>query len=74
MGPWYDVAFGSFYWLFFAIIGFDKDGAEDLRHKLVGTKKWIGTAGVPGVRLLIIDANDKQKSIWHLYQGVSRKG
>ncbi|KAF8527041.1 peptidase family C78-domain-containing protein [Gautieria morchelliformis] len=25
--------------------GFDRDGAKDLQHKLVGTKKWIGTAG-----------------------------
>lgn len=30
------------------ILGFDREGAEDLRHKLVGTKKWIGTAGVLG--------------------------
>lgn len=26
--------------------GFDKEGANDLKNKLVGTKKWIGTADV----------------------------
>jgi hypothetical protein len=25
--------------------GFDSEGAEKLKHKLVGHKKWIGTAG-----------------------------
>jgi len=29
------------------ILGFDRDGAKDLKNKLVGTKKWIGTAGEP---------------------------
>ena len=35
------------------ILGFDGEGAEDLRHKLVGTKKWIGTAGVLGFFLML---------------------
>jgi hypothetical protein len=26
--------------------GYDADGAKDLKHKVVGTKKWIGTAGI----------------------------
>ena len=25
-------------------LGYDKEGAQDLKHKLVGTSKWIGTA------------------------------
>ena len=25
--------------------GFDPEGAAELKHKLVGTKKWIGAAG-----------------------------
>lgn len=27
-------------------IGFDEEGASELGHNLVGTKKWIGTAGL----------------------------
>ena len=26
--------------------GYDIDGAKDLAHELIGTKKWIGTAGM----------------------------
>ena len=26
-------------------LGFDVEGARQLKHKLVNTKKWIGTAG-----------------------------
>ena len=44
----YSSCFSSF---IFVIVGFDRDGAEDLSHKLVGTKKWIGTAGAPVCRV-----------------------
>jgi hypothetical protein len=26
--------------------GYDTDGAKDFKNKLVGTKRWIGTAGI----------------------------
>ncbi|GJJ11985.1 hypothetical protein Clacol_006223 [Clathrus columnatus] len=29
--------------------GFDREGADDLKHELVGTNKWIGTAGPEAV-------------------------
>lgn len=41
---WFEVAFSTFSDL--VPPGYDKEGAEDLRHRLSGTQKWIGTAGL----------------------------
>lgn len=32
--------------VFLSTLGYDTQGANDLRHKLIGTRKWIGTAGI----------------------------
>jgi hypothetical protein len=37
-------------------VGFDEEGAQQLKHKLVGTSKWIGTAG-EATNYMLIFAN-----------------
>ncbi|KAJ8502299.1 hypothetical protein ONZ51_g45 [Trametes cubensis] len=53
--------------------GYDEEGAEQLKHRLVGTKKWIGTAG-PAVFVIdsaqLVDFNDLKHGVDPLLQWI----
>ncbi len=51
--------------------GFDPDGAEQLKGKLVGYNKWIGTAGKMGYNLFI---NSLTSVLQELYVAFTYRG
>ncbi|KAI0361938.1 DUF1671-domain-containing protein [Trametes cingulata] len=56
--------------------GFDQEGAQQLQHKLVGTKKWIGTADLyvaftyRGIPAQLVDFNNPQGGVDALLQWI----